>query len=78
MELPNNALTVFTRVSGSGKSSLAVDTIFAERERRYAESLSACARQLTKPDTDVLLKATPEPVPTHPADRSPHPLPEAS
>ncbi|KND33781.1 hypothetical protein IQ63_18375 [Streptomyces acidiscabies] len=47
MELPNNALTVFTRVSGSGKSSLTVDSIFAERKRRYV-------KQLEKPDTDAI------------------------
>ncbi len=44
-EIPHNALTVVTGVSGSGKSSLAFDTIYAEGQRRYIESLSAYARQ---------------------------------
>ena len=55
-ELPHNALTVVTGVSGSGKSSLAFDTIYAEGQRRYIESLSAYARQflerIEKPDID--------------------------
>ena len=54
--LPINKLTVVTGVSGSGKSSLAFDTIYAEGQRRYVESLSAYARQfldqLEKPDVD--------------------------
>ncbi|MGW3566411.1 excinuclease ABC subunit UvrA [Streptomyces sp. NPDC000941] len=58
LELPRDALIVFTGVSGSGKSSLAFDTIFAEGRRRYVESLSAYARQflgqLDKPDVDVI------------------------
>lgn len=45
LDLPRNQLIVFTGVSGSGKSSLAFDTIFAEGQRRYVESLSAYARQ---------------------------------
>src|SRR6476661_10029991 len=45
LELPRDALIVFTGLSGSGKSSLAFDTIFAEGQRRYVESLSAYARQ---------------------------------
>ena len=45
LELPKNELIVFTGVSGSGKSSLAFDTIFAEGQRRYVESLSTYARQ---------------------------------
>ena len=45
LELPRNALIVFTGLSGSGKSSLAFDTIYAEGQRRYVESLSAYARQ---------------------------------
>ena len=45
LELPRDRLIVFTGVSGSGKSSLAFDTIFAEGQRRYVESLSAYARQ---------------------------------
>ncbi|MBF2056707.1 MAG: excinuclease ABC subunit UvrA [Cyanobacterium sp. T60_A2020_053] len=58
LELPRNQLIVFTGVSGSGKSSLAFDTIFAEGQRRYVESLSAYARQflgqLDKPDVDSI------------------------
>ncbi|MBQ8847626.1 MAG: excinuclease ABC subunit UvrA [Candidatus Gastranaerophilales bacterium] len=56
LKIPKNELTVFTGVSGSGKSSLAFDTIFAEGQRRYVESLSAYARQflgqLDKPDVE--------------------------
>ncbi|HEY4660407.1 MAG TPA: excinuclease ABC subunit UvrA [Terriglobales bacterium] len=55
-EIPHNAFTVVTGVSGSGKSSLAFDTIYAEGQRRYVESLSAYARQflerIEKPDAD--------------------------
>ena len=58
IELPKNKLIVMTGVSGSGKSSLAFDTIFAEGQRRYVESLSAYARQFTgiseKPDVDSI------------------------
>ena len=57
-EIPHNSLTVVTGVSGSGKSSLAFDTIYAEGQRRYVESLSAYARQflerLEKPDADLI------------------------
>ena len=56
VELPRDSLVVFTGVSGSGKSSLAFDTIYAEGQRRYVESLSAYARQflemMQKPDVD--------------------------
>ena len=56
ISLPRDTLTVITGVSGSGKSSLAFDTIFAEGQRRYVESLSAYARQflgrMEKPDVD--------------------------
>ena len=56
LSLPRNKFIVFTGVSGSGKSSLAFDTIFAEGQRRYVESLSAYARQflgqVDKPDVD--------------------------
>ena len=56
LEIPHNAMTVVTGVSGSGKSSLAFDTIYAEGQRRYVESLSAYARQflerIEKPDAD--------------------------
>ena len=45
LDLPRDAMIVFTGLSGSGKSSLAFDTIFAEGQRRYVESLSAYARQ---------------------------------
>jgi excinuclease ABC subunit A len=58
LELPRDQLIVFTGVSGSGKSSLAFDTIFAEGQRRYVESLSAYARQflgqVDKPDVDAI------------------------
>ncbi|TVQ47237.1 MAG: excinuclease ABC subunit UvrA [Gloeocapsa sp. DLM2.Bin57] len=58
VDLPTNSLIVFTGVSGSGKSSLAFDTIFAEGQRRYVESLSAYARQflgqLDKPEVDAI------------------------
>ena len=57
-EVPHNTLTVVTGVSGSGKSSLAFDTIYAEGQRRYVESLSAYARQflerIEKPDADTI------------------------
>jgi excinuclease ABC subunit A len=57
-EVPHNSLTVVTGVSGSGKSSLAFDTIYAEGQRRYVESLSAYARQflerIEKPDADLI------------------------
>ena len=60
VEIPHNALTVVTGVSGSGKSSLAFDTVYAEGQRRYVESLSAYARQflerMEKPDVDEIRK----------------------
>jgi excinuclease ABC subunit A len=56
LDLPRDKLIVFTGLSGSGKSSLAFDTIYAEGQRRYVESLSAYARQflsvMEKPDVD--------------------------
>lgn len=56
IELPRNELIVMTGLSGSGKSSLAFDTLYAEGQRRYVESLSAYARQflgqMDKPDVD--------------------------
>jgi len=56
VEIPRDRLTVITGLSGSGKSSLAFDTIYAEGQRRYVESLSAYARQfldqLERPDVD--------------------------
>src|SRR5213595_3429079 len=58
LELPRGKLIVFTGISGSGKSSLAFDTIYAEGQRRYVESLSAYARpflgQMDKPDVDFI------------------------
>ena len=58
LELPRDRLIVFTGLSGSGKSSLAFDTIYAEGQRRYVESLSAYARQflgqMEKPDVDFI------------------------
>src|SRR5512144_1242204 len=58
LELPRDSLIVFTGLSGSGKSSLAFDTIYAEGQRRYVESLSAYARQflemMQKPDVDQI------------------------
>ena len=63
LEIPRNQLVVFTGVSGSGKSSLAFDTIFAEGQRRYIESLSTYARQflgqMDKPDVDYIDGLTP-------------------
>src|SRR2546423_15684952 len=63
LELPRNRLIVFTGVSGSGKSSLAFDTLYAEGQRRYVESLSSYARQflgqLQKPDVDFLSGLSP-------------------
>ena len=58
LKIPRNAMVVFTGLSGSGKSSLAFDTIYAEGQRRYVESLSAYARQfldkMQKPDVDFI------------------------
>lgn len=58
VELPRDALVVITGLSGSGKSSLAFDTIYAEGQRRYVESLSAYARQflelMQKPDVEYI------------------------
>jgi len=63
LKIPKNELVVFTGVSGSGKSSLAFDTIFAEGQRRYVESLSTYARQflgqMDKPDVDSIDGLTP-------------------
>ncbi|MCK9408193.1 MAG: excinuclease ABC subunit UvrA [Bacteroidetes bacterium] len=63
VEIPRNKLVVITGVSGSGKSSLAFDTIYAEGQRRYVESLSAYARQflerMDKPDVDVIQGMSP-------------------
>ena len=63
IDLPRNALIVFTGLSGSGKSSLAFDTLYAEGQRRYVESLSSYARQflgkLEKPDVDHIKGISP-------------------
>ena len=63
VQLPKDKLIVFTGVSGSGKSSLAIDTVYAEGQRRYIESLSAYARQflgqLGKPDVDEIIGLSP-------------------
>src|SRR5687767_11579258 len=63
VEIPHNALTIVTGVSGSGKSSLAFDTIYAEGQRRYIESLSAYARQflerIEKPEIDEVIGIAP-------------------
>ena len=63
IKIPKNKLVVISGVSGSGKSSLAFNTLFAEGQRRYIESLSSYARQflgkLQKPDVDEILGITP-------------------
>src|SRR5207245_4275738 len=63
LSIPRDKLVVFTGLSGSGKSSLAFDTIYAEGQRRYVESLSAYARQflgqMEKPDVDVIEGVSP-------------------
>jgi excinuclease ABC subunit A len=63
LEIPRNKMTVITGLSGSGKSSLAFDTIFAEGQRRYVESLSSYARQflnqMSKPDVDEITGLSP-------------------
>src|SRR5436853_6251640 len=63
VSIPLNKLTVITGVSGSGKSSLAFDTLYAEGQRRYVESLSAYARQflerMDKPDLDEIIGIAP-------------------
>src|SRR3954465_4231367 len=63
VEIPRNQLTVITGLSGSGKSSLAFDTIYAEGQRRYMESLSSFAKrfiaQVRKPDVDYVFGLSP-------------------
>src|SRR5476651_2833320 len=63
LTLPRNQLIVFSGVSGSGKSSLAFDTLYAEGQRRYVESLSSYARQflgqMPKPDVDYISGLSP-------------------
>src|ERR1700675_568598 len=64
LDLPRDQLIVFTGLSGSGKSSLAFDTIYAEGQRRYVESLSSYARQflgqMEKPDVDFIEGLSPD------------------
>ena len=68
VEMPRNSLVVITGLSGSGKSSLAFDTIYAEGQRRYVELLSAYARQflelMQKPDVDFDRRACRRPSPS--------------
>ena len=63
LEIPRNKFIVFTGLSGSGKSSLAFDTIYAEGQRRYVESLSSYARQflgqMEKPELDYIAGLSP-------------------
>src|ERR1700746_1032898 len=63
LEIPRDKLVVLTGLSGSGKSSLAFDTLYAEGQRRYVESLSAYARQflemMDKPDVDLITGLSP-------------------
>ncbi|MCL2681848.1 MAG: hypothetical protein FWE63_00005, partial [Bacteroidales bacterium] len=63
VEIPRNELVVITGLSGSGKSSLAFDTLYAEGQRRYVESLSAYARQflgkMSKPEVDNISGISP-------------------
>ena len=63
LSIPRNKITVFTGLSGSGKSSLAFDTLYAEGQRRYVESLSSYARQfmgkLNKPKVDKIIGISP-------------------
>jgi excinuclease ABC subunit A len=63
LEIPRDCLVVATGLSGSGKSSLAFDTIYAEGQRRYLESLSSCAKrfiaQVAKPDVDFVFGLSP-------------------
>ncbi len=64
IEIPKNKLVIMTGLSGSGKTSLAFDTIYAEGQRRYVESLSAYARQflgnMEKPDVDSIEGLSPQ------------------
>ena len=76
VDIPHNSLTVITGVSGSGKSSLAFDTIYAEGQRRFVESLSAYARQflerMNKPDVDTITGLPPAiAIEQKPASRNP-------
>ena len=73
IEIPRDKLVVFTGLSGSGKSSLAFDTIYAEGQRRYVESLSSYARmflgQMDKPDVDYIEGLSPCLLYTSPSPR---------
>src|SRR5256885_14495418 len=76
LDLPRGKLVVFTGISGSGKSSLAFDTIYAEGQRRYVESLSSYARQflgqMEKPDVDFIEGLSPAiSIAQKPASRKP-------
>src|ERR1700741_2016015 len=76
VEIPRNTLTVVTGLSGSGKSSLAFDTIYAEGQRRYVETLSAYARQfldqMERPDVDAIDGLSPSiSIEQKPTSRSP-------
>ncbi|MGA2297280.1 MAG: excinuclease ABC subunit A, partial [FCB group bacterium] len=76
VDIPHNSLSVITGVSGSGKSSLAFDTIYAEGQRRFVESLSAYARQflerMNKPDVDTITGLPPAiAIEQKPASRNP-------
>ena len=76
LDIPKNKLVVFTGVSGSGKSSLAFNTIYAEGQRRYVESLSSYARQflgrMKKPECDYILGLPPTiAIEQHTANRNP-------
>jgi excinuclease ABC subunit A len=77
VRLPRHALICVTGLSGSGKSSLAFDTIYAEGQRRYVESLSAYARQflqmMEKPDVDSIDGLSPSLPGLRPPDRRPEP-----
>ena len=76
LEIPRDKLVVFTGLSGSGKSSLAFDTIYAEGQRRYVESLSSYARmflgQMDKPDVDYIEGLSPA-ISHRPEDHEPQP-----
>ena len=65
VEIPRDKLVVITGLSGSGKSSLAFDTIYAEGQRRYVESLSAYARQFLGPDGQARRRSHRRPVARH-------------
>ena len=65
LELPRDKLIVMTGLSGSGKSSLAFDTIYADGQRRYMESLSSYARHVPGPDGKARCRRDHRPVPSH-------------